>query len=110
MIDNIFATIADVMSHSFTMMVLGMLLYFLKSLVQIKKGTGQTLTLHQYYVANKWHTLFAVASAVTVYFLLYGSPEMTRVTAFGIGFMADSVADLIGQRSGLGKTEEKPNA
>lgn len=83
----------------FVLMVLGLACHFLKAFVQIKKNTGKSVSPREYFVDNKWHTLLALAGASAGFLLLMGSGELTKAVAFGLGYMADSVADTLGQRS-----------
>lgn len=81
------------------LMLLGLSCHFLKAFVQIKKATGKNVSPQEYFIDNKWHTFLALAGASAGFLLLMGTAELTKAVAFGLGYMADSVADTLGQRS-----------
>ena len=78
---------------------LGLILHFLKAIIQIKVNKGKVISFRSYYLDNPHQTLFSISGAIVGYLLLFGTDELTRITALGIGYMADNVVDIIGQRS-----------
>lgn len=98
-----------IISHPLVLMVLGLLTHFVKAFAEIMKATGIRMTPWSYYVQNPWHSLLAVIGALVGYALLIGEVNMIkldgaaanaiRINAFFIGYMADSVLDMLGQRS-----------
>jgi len=44
-------------------------------------------------------TIVSLTGALAGFGALYGSPELTKLTAFGIGYMADNLADAVGEQT-----------
>lgn len=81
------------------MVVLGLLTHFLKDLIRIKQENGVPPNIIEYWKANPYQTLLCVVGACAGYFALLETGQLTALTAFGIGYMANSVADVIGKRA-----------
>jgi len=90
------------------MLLYGLATHFLKALSQIKTGTGQFISPRVYYLSNPYQTILSVVGAVAGFSLLYGTDELTKASAFMMGYMADSAVDVIGQRSKLKPPAEAP--
>ena len=90
----------SVLTHPFTLMIMGVILHFLKQMIVEQKQWQRKLTFREYLSQNKLTTMFSWFSSVAVFALLYGSGELTKITAFTIGYLSDSVADLVGERGG----------
>lgn len=105
------------------MLVYGLVFHFLKAMGEIKKNTGTLIGPRQYYMQNPYQTGMSFIGAVVGFVLLV--PELpdpktvpkqaydalvtsALIMSFMVGYMADSVVDVIGQRSGLNKPENKP--
>lgn len=82
-----------------SMLILGLLSHFLKDFIKIKKDTGKMVNPLTYWKENPYQTLLSTIGAVSGYFALMETAQLTALTAFGIGYMANSVADMLGQRS-----------
>lgn len=76
----------------------GMASHFLKKLIEARQS-GNDFDLIQYFKANPYQTALSIISGFVGFFALYGTAELTRVTAFGLGYMCNSVADIVGERS-----------
>ena len=89
-----------IITHPFAMLWYGMVLHALKALAE-----GELNGVHTspcaYLKLWPYSAAFTVISGIVGYSALFGTDELTRINAFGLGFMANSVADVIGQR-GLG--------
>lgn len=77
--------------------LLGLVAHFLKKLIEAKQS-GNGVTFRQYYLANPYSTLSSVVLCLAGMAMLWGSDELTRVTAFMLGYMADSVISAIIRR------------
>lgn len=76
----------------------GLLSHFLKRVVE-ERNAGRAVTLKSYWLDHPYHSALSVTAAVAGFILLWGTPELTRLTAWGIGYMADSAAGVLGQRA-----------
>lgn len=81
------------------LLLLGLATHFLKRVVE-ERAAGRIISLRTYWVEHPYHSALAVASAVAGFVLLYGTAELTRITAWGLGYMADSAAGMLGKRAG----------
>ena len=91
-----------ILSHTFMMMIYGLLTHFLLKMKHYRTAFPDTrfwCLVASYYRDNPFATILAIIGAVAGYSMLYGSAELTRATAYGLGYMADGVADTIGNRS-----------
>ena len=78
--------------------ICGLLSHFLKKLWDIKQQTGQVISPKVYFIRNPYQSVFSVVMCISGVLMLWGSPELTKVTAFTFGYMSDSVASMIRQR------------
>lgn len=76
----------------------GLLTHFLKDIVRIKKESG-FITPKQYWAKHPYQTTLAIIGATVGFIALSSTGQLTPITAFGVGYMANSVADTIGKRS-----------
>jgi hypothetical protein len=79
------------------MVLCGLLVHFLKDLVRLK-AEGAFLTPLQYWRKYPYQTLFCVIGAVVGVVALNEAQQLTPITAFAVGYMSNSVADMIGKR------------
>lgn len=86
------------------MVILGLLTHFLKDLIRIKQEEGAPPNIIKYWKDNPYQTLLSIVGALSGYFALLETGQLTALTAFGIGYMANSVADVLGKRA-LNKIE-----
>lgn len=81
------------------MLVLGLVAHFLKDFARIRKETGRNPSIMRYWRDNPHQSLLSVVSAVAGFIVLLETKELTSVTAFMLGYMANSVADILGKRT-----------
>lgn len=80
------------------LLICGMASHFLKKVVEAR-ANGEIITLRRYFADHPYQTVLSVVSGLVGFFALYGTAELTKVTAFGLGYMCNSVADVIGSRA-----------
>lgn len=79
---------------------LGMATHFgRKVLASMAHGAKKRPCVTDYWKSHRIQSALALVGAYTGFLVLYGTPEMTRVVAFGLGYMADNIADAIGERA-----------
>jgi uncharacterized BrkB/YihY/UPF0761 family membrane protein len=79
------------------LLLLGVFTHFLKRVVEEWKQ-GNKVTIRAYFINYPYHTALSITASLTGFFLLYGTADMTRVVAWALGYMGDSVAEVIGSR------------
>lgn len=79
------------------MLLAGMLAHFLKKVIEERRA-GRLVTLKAYWLANPYATAFSVLGAVAGFVALAGTAELTKLTAFGLGYACDSAASMVGER------------
>lgn len=82
-----------------TMAVCGLLTHFLKDVVRIRAEKDK-ISLHQYWTMYPYQTMLSVIGAIVGVVALQEMNQLTSLTAFGAGYMSNSVADIIGKRTG----------
>lgn len=90
---NAFITSAPVM------LVLGLATHFLVDVIALRK-TDPSAGFKSYWTANPYQSALSIIGALVGYAVLDGMGELTLVTAYGVGYMANSVPDVIGKRTG----------
>jgi hypothetical protein len=98
---EIFRFIDTVITHPFILLLLGLATHFIKTFAQIKNNTGRNVKFRTYYLSNPYQTLLCIIGALAGYAVFAGMNELTKLNAFMIGYMADSMMDILGQRSGI---------
>lgn len=79
---------------------LGMATHFgRRVLASMTHGAKKRPCITDYWKQYPIQSVLALVGAYTGFLVLYGTPEMTRVVAFGLGYMADNIADAIGDRA-----------
>lgn len=112
----------SIIAHPLMLMIFGLATHFVKAIAEVAKNApDKRVTLRSYYVQNPWHTALALIGAFVGYALLIGSVDVDkiaeldntgaaanaiRINAFFIGYMADSMIDVLGQRSTVTKKPE----
>lgn len=76
----------------------GLAAHFLKKVIELR-NSEHAITLGAYWREYPYRTVLAVVGALAGFMLLYGTAEMTRATAFGIGYLADSIAGIMGKKT-----------
>ncbi len=100
----------DILFHPFAMLFFGLVTHFgRRVLAAATHGTGNLPSVTDYWKKNPLNSLLSVIGAIVGYALFAHFPDfdkmapdiqsVVRSTAFGIGFMADNIADAIGQRA-----------
>lgn len=103
-------TVAQSIAHPFVLMLLGLLAHFgRRVLAAVTHDTANKPCLTDYWRKNPIQALISVTGALAGYAMFAHFPDfekmspeiqnVVRVTAFGIGFMADSVVDAVGTKT-----------
>lgn len=72
--------------------------HFLKDMARLK-AEGDKLGLCNYWAKFPIQSSISVVGALAGFAALHETKQLTGLTAFGVGYMANSVADAIGKRS-----------
>lgn len=79
---------------------MGMVTHFGRKIIaSVSHGTERRPCITDYWKQYPIQSALALVGAYTGFLVLYGTPELTRVVAFGLGYMADNIADAIGDRA-----------
>lgn len=81
------------------MLALGLLTHFLVDVIALRKA-DQSAGFREYWTANPYQSALSIVGAMAGYAVLHSAGELTLVTAYGVGYMANSVPDIIGKRTG----------
>lgn len=79
------------------MTLLGVLTHFLKKLINLKKS-GKEVSPLQYWKLYPYQTSLSLVGAIVGYFFMLEADQLTMATAYAIGYMSDSVSDVVGER------------
>lgn len=77
---------------------LGLIAHFLKKLVEVKNSTGRLVRPSDYWLANPYTSLSSIVLCAAGLLMLWGTDELTRMSAFTFGYMADSVINMLMKR------------
>lgn len=77
--------------------ILGLISHFLKKMIELKK-LGIKITVKQYYFEHPLESISSIVLCFAGILMLWGSDELTRITAFTFGFMSDSVVAMVLKR------------
>ena len=80
------------------MAVSGLLLHFLKELARIFIETKKKPTPIQYWREHPYQTAICVISCVVGFVVFQDMGQLNNITAFTVGYMSNSIADVIGKR------------
>jgi hypothetical protein len=80
------------------MTALGIISHVLKKLVEIRQTDGG-YHLRDYVNQYPYQTLLIIIGALGGFFLLYEINQLTYASAFGMGFIANSVGEAAGKRT-----------
>jgi hypothetical protein len=105
-LDNVIAYIA----HPFALMLMGLLAHFLRKIMAaVSHGTETRPCVTDYWKKHPIQSGISMIGAVAGYAMFAHFPDfnsmatevqnVVRVTAFGIGFMADNVVDAVGDKA-----------
>lgn len=106
-----FESFLAMMTHPFFIMIYGMLMHYLKKVIEsarIYRKTGQKLSLIRYWKDYPYRSAFSVISALAGFAALYGTEELTKLTAFGLGYMSESVTSVMGKRARHNRRQRGP--
>lgn len=88
----------ELLVHPFAMLCYGLAAHFLKHMSQ-QRVSGKPITPRAYWLAHPYHSALSVVGALAGYAALIEAGQLTGLTAFGVGYMANSMADVLGQRA-----------
>ena len=81
------------------MLLMGVAVHWLKSMITARRAQDmQTLSVSVYWLRFWPESLVALFSGIAGYAFLIDSGNLTVINAVGIGYMANSIADVIGNR------------
>lgn len=103
-------TATQALAHPFVLMLLGLMAHFgRKILAAVTHDAANKPCLTDYWRKNPIQTVISVTGALAGYAMFAHFPDfdkmspevqnVVRVTAFGIGYMADSVVDAVGTKT-----------
>jgi hypothetical protein len=91
--------IMEYLTNPITMAICGLLTHFLKDLMRIRAEKDK-ISLYEYWVMYPYQTLLSLIGTVVGIVALEEMSQLSSLTAFGAGYMSNSVADVIGKRTG----------
>lgn len=92
--------IVGLITTPFVMMLFGILMHYIKKVIE-QRATNSEITLRTYWYKYPYKSIFSILSALAGFGALYGTDELTRLTAFSIGYMADSIADILTSKTNI---------
>ena len=88
-----------------TMVLLGFLSHVVKKIMRVRRD-GHAVTPWFYFKVYPYQTFFALVGAVAGLGALHATGMLNAVSAFAVGYMSNSVADMLGKKGNvLGKDE-----
>lgn len=81
-----------------SMLLLGLATHFIKAMMQIMKD-GKPITPICYWRDYPYQSSLSLIGAVVGFVALRETGNLSLITAFGVGYMANSVADILGSRT-----------
>jgi len=78
--------------------ILGLLSHFIKKVIEAKQA-GDPITIKEYYISNPYKSIYSILICAGGIMMLWGSDELTRVTAFTFGYMSDSVVAMMNRKT-----------
>ncbi|MCR4319751.1 MAG: hypothetical protein NUV74_05370 [Candidatus Brocadiaceae bacterium] len=98
-----------ILFHPFAMLGFGLITHFgRRVLAASTHGTENLPSITDYWKKNPLNSLLSIVGAIVGYALFVHFPDfdkmapdiqnVVRSTAFGVGFLADNIADAVGQR------------
>lgn len=104
------AVVFAILFHPFAFLVYGLFTHFgRKVMAATTHSTGNRPSITDYWKRNRLNSLMTLTGAIVGYGLMAHFPDfenmapeiqnVVRGTAFGIGYMADNIADAIGQKA-----------
>lgn len=80
------------------MMLLGTASHFLKKVVEVRRA-GETVSLVGYWRGHPYESMLSVIGAIVGLVVLHQMGELTLLTAYGTGYVANSMSEAIGDRT-----------
>jgi hypothetical protein len=81
------------------MLLMGVAVHWLKGMITARRVTDmQPISVGAYWGTYWPESLVALFSSIAGYVFLIDSHNLTALNAFGIGYIANSLADMIGNR------------
>lgn len=97
----------EILSMPEIMAILGLLTHVLKDLLRVRSEGGRfaNISIVRYVTAYSIQTVLAVIGAVVGIVALHEIGKLDALNAFGVGYMCNSLADIVGKRTveGLSK-------
>ncbi|MGM0825683.1 MAG: hypothetical protein ACQEUY_13300 [Pseudomonadota bacterium] len=81
-----------------SMLAFGLLAHVLKKFLEVRQQVS-TVTLHQYVMARPYKTALSIVGAVAGYLLIAEPSTPSLVAAFGVGYAADSMLEVVGAKA-----------
>ena len=78
--------------------LLGLLTHWLKQFIAVRKAQGVMMPFREYWLTYWPESVVAFTSGIAGLLFLAEQSQLSSVTAFGMGFIANSIADTIGNR------------
>jgi len=90
-------------SNTIFMLFLGVTTHFLKEIINIRKeetrnNVKEKTTFLSYWKDYPYQSLLSIIGAIVGYNLLDMTNQLTPLTAFGVGYISNSISDIIGNR------------
>lgn len=79
------------------MAILGFVAHVIKKIMRVRRD-GHLLTPLGYFVQYPYQSIFALIGAIAGVGALHATGMLNAVSAFSAGYMANSVADMLGKR------------
>lgn len=96
----IFDLLIPFFADPLVMALMGLFTHFLFDMIRIKKEEGKFLTLAQYWKEHPHQSVICVISMIVGLVILYSTGRLSPEGAYGVGYVANSLADKIGKRTG----------
>ena len=87
-----------IITHPIAMMAYGIFMHYIKRVIEEREKDEET-TLASYWYKYPYKSLFSILGAFAGFGALYGTEELTKLTAFGIGYMSDSMAEILSAKA-----------
>lgn len=87
------------LTHPFFVLWLGVLSHLLKEFIRIKKEESSYIGFKTYFLSYPYQTALTVIGALVGFVILIETNQLSVINAFTIGYIADSIPDVIGKRS-----------
>ena len=86
-----------IITNPISMMLYGILMHYVKRVME-EREKDSDITLSSYWYKYPYKSIFSLLGAFAGFGALYGTEELTKLTAFGIGYMSDSMAEMLSSK------------